>query len=61
MDTRWLSAKQAADYSGFHLETVRDALRAQELQGTQRVKGGNWRTTPAWVDTWIAGDMAAAA
>ena len=61
MATRWLSVIQAAAYSGFHPETVRDALRAQELQGTQRVKGGTWRTTEAWVDRWMGLEQEVAA
>lgn len=54
MSTRWLTAKQAAEYSGYHLETVRDALRSGELKGKQRTTAGTWRTTEAAVDTWLS-------
>ncbi|RPE75193.1 MULTISPECIES: hypothetical protein [unclassified Frondihabitans] len=54
--TDWLSASGAAEYAGCHVETVRDALRAQELRGVQRVKAGTWRTTAEWVDTWLGLD-----
>lgn len=63
MSTRWLTAKQAAEHSGYHLETVRDALRSGQLKGKQRTTAGTWRTTEAWVDAWLAPDedMVAAA
>lgn len=63
MGTRWLTAKEAAEHSGYHLETVRDALRSGELMGKQRTTAGTWRTTEAWVDAWLGQgeDLAVAA
>lgn len=60
MDRRWLTVADAAEYSGCHPETVRDALRAGELQGIQRSKGATWKTTTAWIDAWITGEEMAA-
>lgn len=53
MTGRWLSVKQAEDYSGRHAETIRDALRAKTLRGVQRVKGGTWSTKAEWLDEWM--------
>ena len=48
-----LSVVQAAALAGCHIETIREALRAAELHGTQRVKGGTWRIRPECLDAWM--------
>lgn len=53
---RRLSVVQAATIAGCHIETIREALRAQELHGNQRVKGGTWRIRPACLEAWMDGD-----
>lgn len=55
--TVWVDAEGAAQIAGVHPETIRDALRAGELHGSQRVKGGRWRVRPECVDVWIEGTV----
>ncbi|WP_123312501.1 helix-turn-helix domain-containing protein [Curtobacterium sp. JUb34] len=49
----WMRVREAAAYTDCHVETLRDALRAGECRGVQRVKAGTWRTRVEWVDAWI--------
>jgi len=49
----WLKAKQAAEYSGRHPETLREAMRGGELRGVQNGVGGVWLTKEEWIDEWI--------
>lgn len=46
----------AADYTDRHPNTIRLALAAGELHGTQRVTGGTWRIRQACLDSWIDGE-----
>jgi excisionase family DNA binding protein len=57
---RLLNVRQAAEYASCHPETVRDALRSGELAGTQRKKGGAWKTTTAALDAWAGVEAIAA-
>lgn len=57
---RWLSVKDAAEYTGRHPETIRDALRMRDLRGFQRSKHASWRTKESWCDEWLMGEAKAA-
>jgi len=48
-----LNVAEAAVYARCHPETVREALRAGELRGMQRAKGGPWKIRSEWVDKWL--------
>lgn len=50
-----LTVAQAAELSGRHQQTVRRALEAGELHGTQRVRKGHWRIHPDCLDAWAWG------
>lgn len=52
----FLTVPEAADVARCHIETVREALRAGDLHGTQRVKGGTWKIRPECVNAWVEGD-----
>lgn len=54
----WFTTSQAAEFSGYHRDTVRKALEAGDLVGSQRVTGGHWRIMRADLDAWIRGDAA---
>lgn len=54
-----MTIREAASYAALHRETIAVALRLGELQGVQRVKGGRWKTKPAWIDEWISGGAVA--
>lgn len=56
---QWVTIREAASYAALHRETIAVALRLGELQGVQRVKGGRWKTKPAWIDEWISGGAVA--
>jgi excisionase family DNA binding protein len=51
----WFSTAQAAEYAGRHPVTIRAALEAGELHGTQRKRGGRWRMHVACLDAWLGG------
>ena len=51
----WIDVDGAAAIAGVHPETIRDALRAGDLHGVQRVKGGRWRMRAECIDAWIEG------
>ena len=51
-----LTVSRAAEASARHPETVRDALRSEELHGIQRVKRGKWLIDPECLEAWLAGD-----
>lgn len=55
MSAVWLLVADAAERAGAHPETVREALRAGEMHGTQRGKFGTWRTREECVDAWVEG------
>lgn len=56
-----LTVTEAAERARCHPETVRAALRAGDLRGTQRVKGGNWLIPVAALNAWMKWDEEAVA
>lgn len=46
---------QASDYSSRHPVTLRKALEARELHGSQRVVGGRWSIRHECLEAWIDG------
>ncbi|RLV56033.1 DNA-binding protein [Aeromicrobium phragmitis] len=56
----WFNTEQAAAYSGYHVQTVRRALEAGELKGSQRTAGGRWRIHRDALDAWLSGEKASA-
>lgn len=48
-----LTAPEAAQASRRHPVTIRKALEAGELHGSQRKKGGRWSIRQACLDAWI--------
>lgn len=58
MTTRiWLTTAQAAEHSGHHADTIRKALEADELHGSQRTVKGRWRVHHLCLDAWVAGSL----
>lgn len=51
----WHTTATAAEHSGYHADTVRKALEAGEMHGTQRVPGGRWRVHVDCLDAWTGG------
>ena len=51
----WLSAREAAERSGRHQNTVRRACEAGDLHGGQPKKRGNWRIHVDCLDPWTLG------
>lgn len=49
----WLDSKQAAEYVGCSIKTIRYALEAGELRGAQITAKGRWRIRRTWVDEWL--------
>ncbi|HEY8590685.1 MAG TPA: helix-turn-helix domain-containing protein [Naasia sp.] len=54
-----LTAPEAAAESRRHPVTVRKALEASELHGTQRMKGGRWSIRRECLNAWIDGQKCA--
>lgn len=50
-----LTVAEASEVGRKHPVTVRRALEAQELHGTQRVKGGRWVIRADCLDAWLDG------
>lgn len=50
-----LTVAEASVVGRRHPVTVRRALEAQELHGTQRVKGGRWVIRADCLDAWLDG------
>ena len=57
-----LDTKQAADYSGRHVDTIRRALENGELHGGQRrdkdgrpKRNGRWSIRRTCLDAWLDG------
>ena len=48
-----LTPAEAATSARRHPVTIREALRAGELHGFQRVKGGRWLIHQACLDAWV--------
>lgn len=54
MDERiWFNTSQAATRAGRHPDTVRDALEAERLHGTQPKTRGHWRIHRDCLDAWV--------
>ena len=51
----WHTTATGAVHSGYHQQTIRKALEAGELHGTQRVTGGRWRVHVDCLDAWMSG------
>lgn len=51
----WFTTAQAAARAERHEVTVRRALQAGELHGSQRGAGGRWRTHRDCIDAWVLG------
>lgn len=49
----WFDTRQAAEHTGHHPDTVRRALEAGELHGTQRTVRGRWRIHVDCLDAWV--------
>lgn len=56
----WFSTRQAAELAGMHPKTVRNALEAGELVGSQRREGGHWRIHRKDLNAWLRGETKAA-
>ncbi len=52
----WLNSEQADAYIGCHVETMRQKLRAGEIES--RKLGNHYRTTAQWCDTYMLGLVA---
>lgn len=50
-----LTVSEAATAGRKHAVTVRRALEAGELHGSQRVKGGRWTIEEPCLAAWLAG------
>jgi hypothetical protein len=56
------STHQAAEFAGYNVQTVRKALAAGDLHGTQRlrkgepVKGGKWSIRRECLEAWLDGE-----
>lgn len=55
----WFNTAQAAEYAGNHPQTLREALEAGELHGTQRKPNGRWRIHVDCLDAWLFGQPCA--
>lgn len=55
-ETEWLSVAEVAKHTGFHPQTVLEALWSGELRGFQRTKGARWRIRPEDADAWVKGE-----
>lgn len=53
--TRRLTPAEVAVEFRRHPVTVRNALAARELHGSQRVKGGRWTVEEPCARAWVAG------
>lgn len=53
--TARLTVAEAAEFGRRHPVTLRRALEAKELHGTQRVKGGRWVIRADCLDAWLDG------
>ncbi len=56
----WFTTRQAAAFTGYHQDTVRKALEAGEIAGSQRRAGGHWRIHRDDLDRWLRGERASA-
>lgn len=54
---QFYSVPRAAAIASCHPQTVSDALRAKELHGTQKGKGGHWKVEGSCLRAWIVGEQ----
>lgn len=54
---RRLKVEEVAAAVGRHPVTVRKALEAKELHGTQQVKGGRWSIREDCAEAWADGEL----
>lgn len=54
---RRLTPEEVGAAVGRHPMTVREALRAKELHGTQRTKGGRWSVREDCAEAWADGEL----
>lgn len=54
-DRIWFNTTQASEHAGRHPDTVRDALEAQRLHGSQPKTRGHWRIHRDCLDAWLLG------
>lgn len=52
----WLTIEEAAEYTRFHPDTLRDLCRRGDLQAVK--VGGSWRTTKQWCNEYLMGGAA---
>lgn len=50
-----LTVAQASANAHRHPDTIRRALEAGDLHGTQRCRGGRWTIRPECLDAWLDG------
>lgn len=50
---RWLTVAQVAERTGYHPQTVREALRRGQLRGSRRGHAGNWRVAEEDLQRWF--------
>lgn len=51
----WHDTKSAAEYTGYSVDTISDALRDGTLRGSQRKVNGRWRIHRDDLDVWLRG------
>lgn len=59
MKARYLTVPAASEYSGKHPVTIRRALEAGQLHGSQMVPKGRWSIHTDCLEQWLAGDPCA--
>lgn len=57
--TRYLTSDETATLTRRHPVTVRKALEAGELHGSQRTKGGRWTVREECAEAWVEGRLCA--
>jgi Helix-turn-helix domain len=55
MNVEYLSVLEAASIARLHPQTVSDALRLNQLHGTQRTLKGKWTIRRDCLEAWIEG------
>lgn len=56
MTARWLTPAQAAEHTGYSVDTITDALRSGDMRGHHRTEGGRWRIAIEDADAWVRGE-----
>jgi excisionase family DNA binding protein len=52
---RLLTAREAAEYTRYSVNTILNAARIGELRGQQRAVGASWRFREPDLDHWMQG------